>query len=97
MLTSTANLSGARYFLVITAGLFLMVAICACRKGAKPNSNTNAGSSSITSDPEQAKRQAQSLVDQGKEFYKNDQDEQSAGVLKQAIAQDQVILKPISV
>ena len=44
--------------------------------------------SSTASDPEQAKRQAQSLVDQGKELYKNDQEEQAAEVLKQAIGQD---------
>ena len=85
----SAILSSTRRLLVITAGLFLLAGVCACRRGSNKNANANGGGSSSTaSDPEQAKRQAQSLVDQGKELYKNDQDEQAAEVLKQAIGQD---------
>ena len=89
MRTPSAILSSTRKLLVVTAGVFLVVGVCACRRGANKNANANGGSSSAnTTDPEQAKREAQTLVDQGKELYKNDQDEQAATVLKQAIAED---------
>ena len=89
MYTPSAILSKTRNLLVITAGLLLLAGVCACRRGANKNANANsAGSSSTALDPELAKRQAQSLVDQGKELYKNDQDGQAAEVLKQAIGQD---------
>src|ERR1700716_3068165 len=85
----SAILSNTRTLLVVAAGVFLLVGICACRRGAKQNANVNGGpSSSAATDPEQMKRQAQTLVDQGKELYKNDQDERAAEVLKQAIGQD---------
>jgi tetratricopeptide (TPR) repeat protein len=89
MHTPSAILSSARKLLVVSAGVFLAVGVCACRRGPNRNANANGGSSSaIATDPEQAKRDAQTLVDQGKELYKNDQDEQAAEVLKRAIGQD---------
>ena len=89
MHTPAAILSSTRKVLVVTVGLFLLAGICACRKGTNKNANANGGgSSSITTDPEQAKREAQTLVDQGKELYKNDEDEQAANVFKKAIGQD---------
>ena len=64
-----------------------MVGVCACRRGA--NKNANGGSSSAnTTDPELAKREAQTLVDQGKELYKNEREKEAAEVLKRAIDQD---------
>ena len=89
MHTPSASLSSTRKLLVVGAGLFLLVGVCACRRGTNKNANANGGgSSSSTTDPEQAKRQAQALVDQGKELYKNDQDKQAAQVFEQAIGQD---------
>src|SRR5712671_524041 len=84
-----AILSSARKMLLFTVGLFLLVGFCACRRGGNKNANANgSGSASSAADPEQAKRQAQTLVDQGKELYKNDEDEQAAKVLEKAINQD---------
>ena len=84
-----AILSSSRKLLVFAVGLFLLVGFCACRRGGNKNANANGnGSTSSAVDPEQMKRQAQTLVDQGKELYKNDQDERAAEVLKQAIGQD---------
>ena len=89
MRTPSAISSSARKLFVVTAGVFLLVGVCACRRGAIKNANANGGSTSAyATDPEMAKREAQTLVDQGKELYKNDQDEQAATVLKQAISQD---------
>src|SRR5258708_16404162 len=89
MRTPFAILSGARKMLGFTVGVFLLVGFCACRRGGNKNANANgSGSASSAADPEQMKRQAQTLVDQGKELYKNDQDERAAEVLKQAIGQD---------
>jgi len=59
-----------------------------CRRTPKANSNANNSTGTVANDPDQAKRQAQTLIDQGKELYKNDQDEQAVDKFKQAIAQD---------
>jgi tetratricopeptide (TPR) repeat protein len=87
MHTPSAILSSTRKVLVVIAGLFLVAGACACRRGTDKNAN-GGSSSSIATDPEQAKREAQTLVDQGKELSGNDQDEQAAEVLKRATAQD---------
>ena len=85
----TALLRFWRTLVAVCAMLALVFALSGCRKGAKPNSNANTGATtSNPNDPEQAKRNAQSLVDQGKELYKNDQDEQAVEKFKQAINQD---------
>ena len=66
-----------------------LIAWLGCRRNKTANPNTNGGSDvSSQSDPEQAKRQAQSLVEQGKELYKNDQDDQAVETFKKAINQD---------
>ena len=85
MATLSAILPSARRFLVVTAALLLVMGICACRRGAKnPNANGNT-SAGNNSDPEKSKREAQALVVQGKELYKNDQDEQAAKTFEEAI------------
>src|SRR6185436_5470651 len=74
---------------IVAAGVFLLVGVCACRRSASKNANANgSGSSSSAADPEQAKREAQTLVDQGKELYKNEQEKEAAEVLKRATDQD---------
>jgi len=74
-------------FLILVATIFVLALTGACRRAAKTNSNAN-GSTASATDPEQAKRQARSLVEEGKELYKNDQDEQAADAFKRAINQD---------
>src|SRR5258708_24840503 len=87
--TPTAILSSAWKLLVVIAGLFLLVGVCACRRGKNQNANANgSGASTSATDPEQAKREAQTLVDQGKELYKNEQEKEAAEVLKRAIERD---------
>jgi len=89
MHTPSAIFSSARKALVVIAGFFLVAGVCACRRGANKNGNANVGSSStIATDPERAKREAQTLVDQAKELDKNDQEDEAAKVLTRAIAQD---------
>src|SRR5215813_9048231 len=68
----------------LAASIVLFVG--ACRRKTSQDSNNNTGSAST--DPEHARQQAQSLVDQGKELYKNDQDEQALAAFKRAIALD---------
>jgi tetratricopeptide (TPR) repeat protein len=77
-------LPSARRFLVVTAVLFLVLGICSCRRGAR-NSNANGDTSAGNNDPEKSKREAQALVVQGKELYKNDQDEQALKAFEEAI------------
>jgi Flp pilus assembly protein TadD len=82
---------GFRFFgkgaLACIATFVLIFALGACRKRANTN---NANSNSLTSagNPEEAKRNAQALVDQAKELYKNDEDERAVQVLEQAIKLD---------
>lgn len=85
MTAPLAILRGTRTLLVVAVAVFLVVANCACRRGGK-NTNTNGLASSSANEPgsEQSKRQAQFLVDQGKEFYQNDQVEQAAEAFQQA-------------
>src|SRR5205085_4030046 len=85
----TALLRSWRTMVLACAAVALVFAASACRKRGKSNANANTGATSLDSnDPEQAKRNAQSLVDQGKELYKNDQEEQAVEKFKQAIDQD---------
>lgn len=89
MYTSPALLAVIRKLLLGLAALSLLVAGSACRKGTNKNSNANGSlPPAAVSDPQQSERESQTLVDQGKELYKNDQDEQAAEIFKQAIARD---------
>jgi len=74
-------------FVVCFALVFLLLPATGCRRTSQSGSNVNT-TGPAASDPEEAKRQVQSLIDKGKELYKNDQDEQAAEAFKQAISQD---------
>src|SRR5207237_1362442 len=77
--------SSASRLIVFSLALLLITAVCACRRGSDRNANANGNAASAAvSDPQQAKRQAQSLVDQGNELYKNDQDEEAVRNYRQA-------------
>lgn len=82
---------GFRFFakgsLVWVATLLLIFGIGACRKRAN-NNNANSNSLTTAGNPEEAKRNAQALVDQAKELYKNDDDERAVQVLEQAVKLD---------
>ena len=77
----------ARASLVFAAALFLALTAGACRKRAN-NSNANSNLPSGAGNLEEARRNAQALVDQAKELYKNDEDERAAQVLEQAVKLD---------
>src|SRR5712692_8445697 len=86
MLTLPVISSRTRKFLVVSAALSLALTTCGCRRGSGKSANANgAGASSNESATEQSKREAQSLLDKGKELYGNDQDEQAADALQQAV------------
>lgn len=86
MVAAYLNRPSLRALLILLAAIVLMVSAGACRKRA---SNTNANSNSTAAaNPEEAQRQAQSLVQQARELYKNDEDERALEVLKQAITLD---------
>ncbi len=76
-----------RASLVLFAVLLVTFSAGACRKRAN-SGNANSNSSTNSANPEETKRQAQSLVDQARELYKNDEDERALEVLKQAIQLD---------
>src|ERR1700752_1974560 len=76
-----------RALLVMFAATVMMVSAGACRKRTN-NSNANSNSLTAAANSEEAQRQAQSLVEQARELYKNDEDERALEVLKQAITLD---------
>ncbi len=85
---ASSAINSATKFLVCIA-LLSLFSSTGCRRNRTANSNSQTSSTvSNATDTEEAKRQAQSLVDQGKELYKNDQDEQAVEAFKQAITRD---------
>jgi Flp pilus assembly protein TadD len=73
--------------LACVATLLLVFGIAGCRRRANTN-KANANSLTTANNPEEARRNAQTLVDQAKELYKNDEDQHAAQVLEQAIKLD---------
>jgi tetratricopeptide (TPR) repeat protein len=87
MTASPPNLTKAISVVFLVAAI--LVSLSGCRRNRSANSNSNTSpTSSVSGDPEEAKRQAQSLVEKGKELYRNDQDEQAVDIFKQAIQND---------
>jgi len=87
MAASPANRNSA-IFVVFLIVVF-SVCLTACRRQRNLNSNNNSAQGpSVPSDPEEAQRQAQSLVEKGKDLAANYQDEQAVEVFKQAIQND---------
>jgi len=86
-MTAPFSISPRTKFIACVLSLFVFSA-GGCRRTPKANSNANNSSGTTASDPDQAKRQAQTLVAEGKELYKNDQEEQAVEKFKQAINQD---------
>ena len=87
MTASSATNSATKFFVCIA--FLSLFSSEGCRRSQTANSNSHTPSTvSSATEPEEAKRQAQSLIDQGKELYKNDQDEQAVEAFKQAITYD---------
>src|SRR5260370_15994671 len=72
-----------RSIVVAFAVVSLALVAGACRRGSSKNAiaNNDAGSSNGSNE-----EQAKALVDQGKELYKNDQDEQAVATFQKAIS-----------
>lgn len=69
--------------------ILIFFSLAGCRRNRNLNSSGNASqTSSVPGDTEEAKRQAQSLVEKGKELYGNNQDEQAVDAFKKAIQSD---------
>src|SRR5207244_4509644 len=56
-----------------------------CRRSTNSNRNANGNAATGQVTGEQALREAQSLIEKGRELYKNDQDEQAAQAFEQAV------------
>lgn len=79
-----------RLFLSALLSLCLACAISACKSGSQqPSDNqSNANLSSSANPPTQEQTEAQKLLNEGNELYKNDQDEQAIEVYKKATELD---------
>jgi tetratricopeptide (TPR) repeat protein len=73
---------------IAIAAIFMLAFSTACRKRANNTDANRNASSSAGASTEQGRQQAQTLVDQARELYKNDEDEKAEEILKQAIALD---------
>ena len=73
--------------LLVSCSLVLLLAVVGCRRGAQNNANsgTGTGAGGGTSD---GRAQARTLLEQGKTFYRNDQDSEAVEAFKQAVAMD---------
>jgi len=87
MTVSRANRTKAAIFACLALALF--GSFGGCRRSRNSNSNSNlAQNPAAPADSDEAKRQAQTLIEQGKELYSNDQDEQAVEKFKQAAERD---------
>src|SRR2546423_12561488 len=87
MTALSANTFRAKF--LVCLAILVFISSAACRRNRNTNSNSNASTTSQNgNNPEEAKRQAQSLIDQGKEFEKNYQDEQALNAFKEAVSKD---------
>ncbi|PYS35500.1 MAG: hypothetical protein DMF75_03460 [Acidobacteria bacterium] len=73
-----------RKALLVAVASYLILGIFGCRRGAK-NTNPNLSPSGGSESESERSRHEQTLIDQGKEFYKNDQDEQAVAAFQEAI------------
>jgi len=73
--------------LVVATAVFLVAANFACRRDSGKNANANGSTALLPGETiaEKSSREAKTLVDQGKEFYKNDEDERAALTFQEAI------------
>src|SRR5437764_13038921 len=78
-----------RHRLVLLLILVSFMACASCRRRGQSNANSNTNASTLApAGSAEAKQQAQTLVDQGKELYKNDDDKEALKKFKQAVALD---------
>jgi len=87
MAASRANRTNPKVFVCLV--LAACISLGGCRRSHNTNSNSNATPNlSAPAGSEEAMRQAQTLIGEGKELYSNDQDEQAVEKFKQAIDHD---------
>src|SRR6266545_2412870 len=77
----------ARSIILALVAVLTIAGEAGCRRRAPSNANLSEPSF-VPADPKEAQRQSQSLVELGKEFYKNDEDEEAAKRFQQALILD---------
>ncbi|MFN2576208.1 MAG: tetratricopeptide repeat protein [Pyrinomonadaceae bacterium] len=87
-MTASSAINCTTKFLVCISLLSLFSA-AGCRRSRSANSNSPPSATAArANDPEEAKRQAQTLIKQGKDLQDNYQDEQAVETFKQAVIYD---------
>lgn len=88
--SSQNKAEGVRLFLSALLAVCLACALAACKSGEpqSANSPSNVNLSGDGTPPTQEQTEAQKLLNEGNEFYKNDQDEQAIEAYKKAIELD---------
>jgi tetratricopeptide (TPR) repeat protein len=72
--------------LLVSCSLVLLLAVVGCKRGAQNNADPGTGSG--VGGGTAAGTQARTLLDQGKTFYRNDQDSEAVEAFKQAVTLD---------
>jgi tetratricopeptide (TPR) repeat protein len=86
-MTVAVLISGKTRYAIVIA-VILVLAICAaCRKRGNSHDANRDASASIAG-TEQGRQQANALVEQARELYRNDEDEKAEEILKQAVGLD---------
>jgi len=81
-----AIFSSRRKFLVVHAALVMAMGVGGCHRQAGNKANANgAATSTANTNPEASRREAQTLLDQGKVLYQNDRDEEAAKAFEEAV------------
>ena len=73
-----------RLILLICAVCLLALAV-GCKRSGQQSTNNSAGPAAVSNDPGANRGQAKELLDKGKEFYRNDQDEQAVAAFQEAL------------
>jgi superkiller protein 3 len=71
--------------LLVIFSFSILFGLSGCRRGGNKAANGNLSPTSGSESESERSKHEQSLIDQGKEFYKNDQDEQAAKAFEEAI------------
>lgn len=76
-----------RLILLICALCFLIL-VSGCHRSGQQSANNNAGPAAVSNDIEGNRARAKELLGQGKQFYRDDQDEQAVQAFQEAVKLD---------
>ena len=74
--------------ILLICAVWLMILAIGCKRSRQQSTNNSAGTPQVSNSLTGDRAQARSLLDQGKEFYRNDQDEEAVKAFAEAVRLD---------